>query len=94
MHACGCALAALVNAYLRCAELHKDGADTRKSATCAKAARKLRPVLCMTDAPSYTWRPLTALYCALAALELRATALCHMNALSYAGTALTLRGAK
>ena len=54
----------------------------------------MRPVLCMTDAPSYTWRPLTALYCALAALELGATALCRMNALSYAGTALTLRGAK
>lgn len=54
----------------------------------------MRPVLCMTDAPSYTWRPLTTLYCALASLELGATALCHMTALSYAGTALTLRGAK
>ena len=86
--------AAVIKAYQRRAELHKDGADTRKRATCAKAARKLRPVLGMTDALSYTWRPLSALHCALAEQELRATALCHMNALSYAGTALTLRGAK
>ena len=39
MRACGCALAVLVNAYLRCAELHKDGADTRKSATAPRVRK-------------------------------------------------------